>query len=157
MERREYAAAVTLLEKAQPHHQAALEANAKDPTYRQFYHNNLTNLARCYQALAAHARLATTAVELARLAYDPPADLYDAAAYLCHCVTFAHKDGQLDQAKRKALADNYADRTLALLQQAVARGYKNVAGMKQDPHLEPLRARPEFKALLVEVEKKVKK
>jgi serine/threonine protein kinase/tetratricopeptide (TPR) repeat protein len=127
MERREYAAAVTLLEKAQPHHQAALKVNAKDTTYRQFYHNNLTNLARCYQALAAHARLATTAEELARLAYDPPADLYDAASYLCHCVRFAGKDGQLDQAKRKELANNYADRALALLQQAVERGYKDAA------------------------------
>jgi serine/threonine protein kinase/tetratricopeptide (TPR) repeat protein len=133
MERREYAAAVTLLEKAQPHHHAALKANAKDPSYRQFYHNNLANLARSYDALAAHARLATTAEELAHVAYNPPTDLYDAAAYLCHCVTFARKDNQLDQAKRKELANNYADRALALLQQAIERGYKDAARFPSQP------------------------
>jgi tetratricopeptide (TPR) repeat protein len=155
-QRREFAGAVALLEQARPHHQAALKANPKNRTYRQFYHNNLRTLAVSYLGLAAHARLATTADELARFGHDPANDTYLAACYLARCVTLAGKDAQLDEARRKELAKAYADRGLALLRQAVARGYKNTAQLKKDPDLQPLRARDDFKKLLADLERKAK-
>jgi hypothetical protein len=69
----------------------------------------------------------------------------------------ADQDAQLNEARRKELAQSYADRALALLRQAVARGYKDAAHMKQNPNLQPLRAREEFKTLLAELEDKAKK
>ena len=45
---------------------------------------------------------------------------------------------------------------LALLRQAVVRGYKNVAHMKKTPDLDPLRARKEFHKLLADLEAKTK-
>ena len=53
--------------------------------------------------------------------------------------------------------ESAADRALALLRQAVARGFKNAADMKREPALEPLRGREEFKTLLAELEEKAKK
>src|SRR5262249_29702394 len=62
-----------------------------------------------------------------------PSDIYDAAAYLCHCMTSAAKDARLDEPKRKALANHYADRVLTLLGQAVERGYKDAARFPSQP------------------------
>ena len=79
---------------------------------------------------------------------------YNAAGWLCRCLRLADKDARLVDAERKKLARNYAEQALALLRQAVAGGYKDVARMKQDPDLEPLRAREEFRKLLVDLERK---
>jgi tetratricopeptide (TPR) repeat protein len=153
-ERREFAAAAALLEEARPHHQAALEAHAKNPLYRQFYHGMLVVLARSQLELPDHARLAATAEELARSGFDPPNDASNAARCLCRCAALAGKDAQLDESRSKELAQSYADRAMALLRQAVARGYKNAARLKQDPHFGVLREREEFKQLLAELEGK---
>jgi tetratricopeptide (TPR) repeat protein len=150
--RREFAAAVQLLEEARPYHQAALKAIPQSASYRQYYHNNLSTLSESLMGLGDHARLATTADELARSSYNPANDSYNAACFLCRCVTLAGKDAQLAEAKRKELAQRYADRALALLLQAVSRGYKDAAHMKKDPDLEPLRARPDFKKLRADLE-----
>jgi hypothetical protein len=53
--------------------------------------------------------------------------------------------------------ESAADRALVMQKNAVARGYKDAARMKNDPALETLRAREEFKALLAELEEKAKK
>ena len=58
---------------------------------------------------------------------------------------------------RKELADAYAARAVQLLREAVAHGYKDVAHMKKDPDLNPLRARPDFQQLLADLEQKDRK
>jgi tetratricopeptide (TPR) repeat protein len=153
-QRREFAAAVALLEQARPHHLAALKANPKDAAYRQFYRNNLWNLARNYRALADHARLAATADELAQFAVAPANDPFVAACHLGCCVTLADKDAQLPEARRKELAKRYADGALALLRQAVAAGFKDADRLNKNPDLEPLRGRAEFKKLLADLKGK---
>jgi hypothetical protein len=67
-------------------------------------------------------------------------------------VTLAGKDLRLAEPKREALARGCADRAMAVLRQAVARGYKDAAQMKNEPVLQPLRGRADFKKLLREVE-----
>src|SRR5262249_47626026 len=130
--RKEFAAAVSLLEQARPHHKAALEASPKNPTYRQFYSNNLSTLAQSYLGLGDHAKLAATADQLAGVGYDAANETYEAACFLSRCVKLAEKDAQLVEAKRKELAHAYADRGMAALRQAVARGYKDAAHMNKD-------------------------
>jgi eukaryotic-like serine/threonine-protein kinase len=147
-QRREFDAAVALLEKAGPHLQAALKAKPQDPGVRQSYRDYLAALAQGRLGLADHARLATTADDLARFGYDPANDTCDAACLLGRCVTLANKDAQL--------AQSYAERALALLRQAVAQGYRDAARLKKDPALEPLRTREEFRMLLAELEGKIK-
>jgi hypothetical protein len=47
-----------------------------------------------------------------------------------------------------------AIRGVALLRQAIDKGFKDVAHMKKDTDLDPLRDREDFKKLLTELEKK---
>jgi hypothetical protein len=135
----------------------AVSHGNKDAARRyQFWRDHLKNQARSYLALGDHAWLALTADDLAWWSYDPPNDTYAAACFLCRCVTLAGKDPRLDEARRKELARSYSDRALAMLRQAVARGYTDAAHMRQNPDLEPLRARAEFKMLLADLEGKTK-
>ena len=56
------------------------------------------------------------------------------------------------------LAKDDADRAMELLAKAVQAGYKDVAHMKKDTDLDPLRDRDDFKKLIAELEaKKVEK
>ncbi len=155
-QRRDFDAAVARLENAGLHIQAALKSRPTDHGFRQSYRDLLVAVAQSRLGLADHARLATAADDLARFGYDPANDTYDAACLVCRCMTLADKDAQLAEARRKELAQSYADRALALLRQAVARGFKDVARMKKDADLEPLRTREEFKKVLAELEGKTK-
>jgi tetratricopeptide (TPR) repeat protein len=154
--RRDFAAAGALLDQALPHHQTALKANPRHPGYRAFYRNYLENLAQNHVGRGDHARAAAAADELARLGCDPPGDSYNAACLVCRCVTLAAKDARLAEAKRKELAQSYADRAMVLLRQAVARGFKDTAHMKKDADLESLRSREDFQKMLADLEGKNK-
>jgi hypothetical protein len=44
-----------------------------------------------------------------------------------------------------------ADRAMHWLRQAVATGYRNVALMQRDPDLDPLRSRPDFQLLMMDL------
>jgi serine/threonine protein kinase len=155
--RQEFDAGLALLKEARPHHEAALKADPNDPVYRHFYRNHLIHLAGCYLGLSNFAQAAATADELVRFGYAPAADNYEAARDLSACAAGAGMDAQLDEAKRKELVQSYSDRSLARLQEAVARGFKDAARIKQDPAFQPIREREEFKKLLAELEEKSKK
>src|SRR5262249_15653888 len=101
------------------------------------WRDTLKELARSNLDRGDHTWLALTANDLSWWGYDPPNDTYDAACYMCHCVTLAGKDAKLTEPKRKELAKSYADRTLEMLREAVARGFKDAARMKKDPNLQP--------------------
>jgi serine/threonine protein kinase/tetratricopeptide (TPR) repeat protein len=74
--------------------------------------------------------------------------LYDAA-----CV-FAVAAARPDESGGSLLKEECAKRAVALLQQAIAKGWMNVELMKKDDDLQALRERDDFKKLLVELEKK---
>jgi len=153
--RYQFAAGLALLKEARPYHQAALKANPNDPTYRHFYRNYLLHLAGCQLGRADHAQVAATADELARFGYDPANDNYEAARFLSGCAMCAGMDAQLDAAK-KELVQRYSGRSMARLQVAVVRGFKNAARIKHEPIFQPIREREEFKKLLAELEGKTK-
>jgi tetratricopeptide (TPR) repeat protein len=157
VERREFSAALSLLEEARPYSGAALAASTSRPAYRLCYRNNLHVEAQCHFGLGDHARLAATGEELARFATDSAQDTYMAACMLSSCAKLAAVNTQLDDAEREALVRGYVDRAVVLLRQAVARGFKDVVRLKNDHDLDPVRAHDEFRPLLVEVEAKNKK
>ena len=43
------------------------------------------------------------------------------------------------------------DTAMGVLRRAVAAGYRNVTWMQRDPDLDPLRARPDFQVLMVDL------
>jgi hypothetical protein len=135
-----------------PHHQAALQANPRNPTYRQFYRNNLLALVLAQAGLLDQAAAVQTAQTLRDLDWNPPADTYDAACALAMCILVVATHEQLDADKRKAAAQFYGDEAMKLLRDAVAKGFNDAALLKKDPNLAPLRQRQDFQKLLAELE-----
>jgi serine/threonine protein kinase len=155
-QRKDFKAAVPLLMEARSHLKAALDMSPKHPMPRKLYRENLRILAKSYLMLTDHAKLAATAEELAGFGYEPPGDTFDAATMLSSCVPLAQKEGGLDEAKRKELAAGYADRAMALVRQAIHRGFRDVERMEKDARLEPLRQRDEYRKLLAALKAKGK-
>jgi tetratricopeptide (TPR) repeat protein/tRNA A-37 threonylcarbamoyl transferase component Bud32 len=89
------------------------------------------------QAVAAADRLAQVA--------DKPDEFYNAACVFALLVPLTDKPEEQDK---------NAARSVVLLKQAIAKGYKDAAHMKQDRDLDALRERDDFKSLLKEVEAK---
>jgi serine/threonine-protein kinase len=143
-----------LLDEALLHHRAALQANPRRLDYRQRFVKDLQTLAEALLGSGEHSLAANQATELAQVTANPAPDLYNAACYLSRCIPLAEKDGQLPEGRRRELAQEYADRALALLRQAVGKGYQDFANMKKDSSLDPLRSRDDFDKFLMDLEAK---
>jgi tetratricopeptide (TPR) repeat protein len=87
------------------------------------------------------------AEELAKIPH--PVILYEAA-----CVLALAADRK-DEAGRSQSKGDCAQRAVELLQQAVAKGFKDADHIKNDDDLKSLRGRDDFKKLLAELENKV--
>jgi hypothetical protein len=111
---------------------------------------------------AAHAGLleredAVRTTETCRdLGWNAPADAYNAACFLSRCVPIVAKHDKLDARQRKEAAQFYGDGAMKLLRDAVSKGYKDVAHMKKDTDLDPLRQRDDFRMFVAELEGKRK-
>jgi tetratricopeptide (TPR) repeat protein len=149
-----YASARQLLEQARPYLQAALDSNPDNPYFRTVFCENRRLLAVTLLDLTDHASAAEAAVELARMAFDPTGDAYNAACVFSRCIPVAEQDAKLPAARRKELARSYGERAVEALRQAVAKGYKDATHMKKDKDLDSLRQRDDFRKLLAELEAK---
>ncbi len=92
-----------------------------------------------------HADAAATADRLAALEPGSAGHFYDAACGYSLCA------GAVG-AGNWALREKYAARAVELLRQAVRAGFKDVAHVKRDSDLEPLRQRRDFQKLVQELE-----
>jgi serine/threonine protein kinase len=151
-----WAAAKRLLLEGRPHHLATLKANPRHPTYRQFYRNHLKVLTEVHAGLLEKDEAVRTAEGRRDLGWDPPADAYDAAGFLSGCVPIAAKHQKLDDQRRKESAQSYTEAAMKLLREAVSKGYKDVAHLKNDTDFDPLRQRDDFEQLVAELEGKGK-
>jgi tetratricopeptide (TPR) repeat protein len=95
-----------------------------------------------------HARATATAQELLRAGNVENGTLYNAA-----CVYARAARGAPPQTGSPH-DEQYADRAVELLRQAVQQGWKDVAHIKQDSDLDGLRQRPDFQQLLADLEAK---
>jgi tetratricopeptide (TPR) repeat protein len=151
-----WAAAQRVLLEGRPHHLAALKANPRHPTYRQFYRNHLNVLTRVHAGLLEQKDAVRTAQTYRDLGWDAPVDAYDAACLLSLCIAIAAKHDKLDDQQRKEAAQFYGDVAMTLLRDAVSKGYQDVPNMKKDTDLDPLRQREDFQKLVAELEGKGK-
>src|SRR5262249_16165719 len=151
-----WAAAKRLLLEGQPHHLAALKANPRHPTYRQFYRKHLAMLTAVHAGLLEREDAVRTAETCRDLGWDAPADAYNAACFLSLCVPIVARHDKLDATQRKEAAQFYGDAAMKLLRDAVSTGYKDVAHMKKDTDLDPLRQQDDFQKLVAELEGKGK-
>jgi serine/threonine protein kinase len=155
--RRDFAAARRFLDEAFPHHQAALQGNPQRLDYRWYYRNSLRELARTCAGRGDRPGALAAATKGHDLGWDPPVDAYFAASMLAQCMPVVEKDDKLAAAGRQAGIAFYGDLAMAMLRDAVAKGYKNADQMKTDKDLHPLREREDFKTVLAELGAKVKK
>jgi tetratricopeptide (TPR) repeat protein len=110
-------------------------------------------LFRCNRALSLarageHAKAVAEVNALAEAKEVTGATLYDLGC-VCALAAAAVKDDA-------RLPEHYAARAVALLRQAVAKGWKDAAHMKKDPDLGVLRDREDFQQLLAKLEAKPK-
>ena len=57
-----------------------------------------------------------------------------------------------DDKQRKGVAQFDGDAAMKMLREGVSKGWKDVAPMKKEPDLDPLRQREEFQKLIAELE-----
>jgi serine/threonine protein kinase len=146
-----WTAAKRLLLEGRPHHLAALKANPRDPTYRQYYRNHLGVLTGVHAGLLEQPDAVRTAETRRGLGWNAPADAYDAVYFLSRCIPIVTRHDQLDGQQRKEAAQFYGDAAMKLLREAVSKGYRDVAHMKKDHGLNPLRPREDFQKLVAEL------
>src|SRR5262249_2643707 len=99
---------------------------------------------------------ARLAPELPRLFPDGWAEYHRAAGYLVRCGFVAAKDDKLPGSERLTLSTSYADQAVALLRQAVEKGYRNADELEKTPVFRPLLRHDDFQRLLAELRTKTK-
>jgi eukaryotic-like serine/threonine-protein kinase len=147
-----FAAAKRLLMEGLPHRLAAVKARPGHPQDRLGYRGHLSLLPEVHAGLLEQEEAVHAAEAVRDLGYDPPADAYDAACFLSRCVRRVSKHDKLDVKERQQAAQFYNDRAMKLLRAAVSKGFKNVAHLKKDTDLDPLRQRDDFQKLVAELE-----
>jgi tetratricopeptide (TPR) repeat protein len=155
-QRGDLAAAKRLLLEGRPYHLAVLKADPQNPDYRYFYRSHLGGLTAVHAGLLEQEDAVRTAETYRDLGWDPPGDAYAAALFLSRCIPIAAKSDKLDDKQRKEAVQFYGDAAMKLLREAVSKGYKDVAHVKQDTGLDPLRPREDFQKLTAELEGKGK-
>jgi tetratricopeptide (TPR) repeat protein len=151
-----WAAAKRLLLEGRPHHLAALKADPRHPTYRQFYRNHLNVLCRVHAVLLEQDDAVRAAETRRDLGWNAPADAYDAVCFLSLWIPMVAKHPKLDEKQRNEAAHFYGGAAMRLLRDAVSKGYADVVHMKKDTNLHPLRHREDFQKLVAELEGKGK-
>src|SRR5205823_231315 len=104
--------------------------------------------------LGEHAGAAQAARHLPQLFPESGRKSREAAGLVARCIPLAEKDAQLSETERQATAQTYAGQALRLLQEAVQKGYKDAASLRNDPHFAPLRSNADYQRLLADLEKR---
>src|SRR5262249_30920161 len=136
--RRDFAAARQLLHEGLLHHQAALRANPRHPTYRQFYRSHLETLIIACAGGGERAAALEAGMQRRDLGWDPAGDAYEAACWLAQCVLIAAKNEKSTEKQRQSDTEFYADQAMAMVQRAIAKGYTDAAHLRKDVDLDPL-------------------
>ncbi len=140
-----------MLLKGQPYHLAALKAEPTNPSYRQGYRSNLTELIEVHARLLEREDAVRTAETYRDQGWDVPTDAYNASRLLSRCIPIVAKHDKLDDQQRKEAVQFYGDAAMKLLREAVEKGYRDGAHMMEDADLDPLREREDFQKLVEEL------
>jgi tetratricopeptide (TPR) repeat protein len=105
--------------------------------------------------LGRHDQATAVADELAGDPLDPGSTLYNCSCVYSLAARSALADTELAPPARAARSEGYAARAVVLLRQADSVGLFHdanaLASLKADPDLDPLRARADFQALLLDL------
>lgn len=138
------------LEKSIEHLTRVLADSPDQAFYRQVLRDSYQNLAEVLLSSHDHAGAAKAARALPDVFRQEGRDRYLAVCFLARCVDEANEDMMLDPDRRQALAQDYADEAVAMLQKAVEQGFRDVGQIEKDrgQALQSLAARPDFQKLI---------
>lgn len=118
-------------------------------------------LEECYDDLAAfhrktgqHGALIRLAADLRRDWPDSSTATYNAACFVATAVEVVRKNQKLAQGELDRLTKTYGDQAVELLHKAIYEGFRDRVHMEKDTDLTALRARPDFQALLADLDKR---
>jgi hypothetical protein len=83
---------------------------------------------------------------------EKPFSTYELACALAQCSTVVGNGKAQLTAAEQADKRRYAEQAIRALKEAIAGGWENLAWMKQDPELDALRDRDDFKKVLTDLE-----
>jgi serine/threonine-protein kinase len=129
-------------------HRGAFEQMPDGKQYRQYLSSHYANLARVRRAAGRPAEAANASLERRTLLAGDPDKLYSVACELASCIPLVEQ-GRGDSVDRwRVERRKYIDLALETLRQAIGAGYQDIALMRSDPELNPLRSSNEFQSLL---------
>jgi tetratricopeptide (TPR) repeat protein len=141
------------LEEAIVFQEQLIRNHPEQDEYRRFYANNLAFKGVALTKVGEHIAAAQLVPKLLEVFPNEANTSYNAACILAQCASEAAKDTRLSPEKQQEMARQYAERAMKLLRQAVQEGYHDVQSLQEDPDLNALRGREEFKQLLKEMMK----
>ena len=150
--RDDFTSAKAQIEEAEPLLKSALAANPKHTVFRGFQYQMFAALAVSYAGLLNQPGAVRAGDAIRDLGLDPASDAYNAACALSLCIPILAKHDRLTAEERQRATEFYADRALALLHEAIGKGFRNASHIKSDPDLEPIRRRAEFGRLITQLE-----
>lgn len=139
------------LEKGEPHLFAVIRANPQNPLSWQIQRNYLRLLIAVQAWQLEPEQALRTAHARRDLGWDPPIDAYDAASFLCSCVTIIEKHEKLTDDEKRRAAQFYMEEAINLLRESIAKGFKDHEELEKNEAFAPLRNREDFKRLLAEM------
>jgi hypothetical protein len=140
-------AALQSLETATAYHKAMVKFWPEGPTYRAELREDEVVRAHVLIALGDYEAVVTVAEELPKLLPEDGQSYLGAVVTLCHGLSAIEADRRLEASRRSDLTKKLADRAMAILRDAVKRGYIRRVAPLDLPDLAPLKQREDFKRL----------
>jgi serine/threonine-protein kinase len=133
-------------------HQANAAKAHPNPFFRRLVRRDCWNLTRTYWLERDDDGAVKAAHRPEALFPKDPEEACTAATFLAMLSEMTAKEEGLPAAKRKELSRSYADKAVGQLRKAIDRGFRDAERLRKDPAFNAVRSRPEFKALLRELE-----
>jgi serine/threonine protein kinase len=144
------------LQRAVPHHQAALKVSSNNSIYRAAYCENRCVLFEILSDLGDGAAASQAFEELATAAGDVANGYYHAACYLARCAAAAANDHGRSESGRGQSMDEYSRRAIERLRSAARAGFKDLRALETNDDFSALRTRQDLQEFLAEIKARTK-
>lgn len=129
----------------------ALDKDPRFPPYQLNLRDHLLVFCETLIESGEHGEAAKAAEDLAGLLPESPLESRRAACIMARCARAAERDPSISGADRKAPVQEYIQRAMELLEEAVRRGYQDLNDLRVNPEYESLRPLENFQQILREL------
>jgi tetratricopeptide (TPR) repeat protein len=144
----QHAEALTLLDRAVAHQEAALKLNPKMPAIRRYLRNHHGLRAMIRARLGEYDAAAESLRAMRAASPETADDLADAARFALGCAEAADGVTGPPTEARAARVAAFTEVAVGFLREAVEKGFRDVQALRTEDSFQSLRARPDFQELL---------